>query len=276
MNLQDLINTSIPGTSITLIDLLWAAVVLVIGYIVIKTFLSVFRKSLERLGIPPLAAGVLTRLVSVILYVALVLAVASAVGFQTGSLVVGLSAIIGLILGFGLQDTINNLAAGVWIVVTRPFSKGDLVEISGFLGVIQDVGILSTILVRPNNEVVMIPNKSVWGAAIVNYTKNPIRRITIDVGVAYGTDLDTAVKVAMEAVKKIDGVLDDPAPQVVITELADSSINLQVRVWVKKENYGRVRPEVIKAIYNAYNEAGIEIPYPQLDVHVRDMPKTEK
>ncbi len=272
MALGDILSNTIPGTSITLGGLLWALLVLVVGYVVVVAFLSVFKRSLSRLGLPPLVAGVLTRLVSVILYLALVLAAASAAGFNTGSVVLGLSAVIGLILGFGLQDTINNLAAGVWIAVTRPFDKGDLVEVGGYLGTIKDVGILSTVIVRPNNEVVLLPNKSVWGSPIVNYTRNPTRRITVDVGVAYGTDLDQAIKIALESVKNVDGVLEDPAPQVVITELADSSVNLQVRVWVKKEDYGRVKPEVIKAIYNAFNEAGIEIPYPQLDVHIRDMP----
>ncbi|MEB3765209.1 MAG: mechanosensitive ion channel family protein [Desulfurococcales archaeon] len=272
MALGDILSNTIPGTSITVGGLVWALVVLVVGYIVVVSFLAIFKRSLSRLGLPPLVAGVLTRLVSVILYLALVLAAASAAGFNTGSVVLGLSAVIGLILGFGLQDTINNLAAGVWIAVTRPFDKGDLVEVGGYLGTIKDVGILSTIIVRPNNEVVLLPNKSVWGSPIVNYTRNPTRRITLDVGVAYGTDLDKAVKIALEAVRNVDGVLEDPAPQVVITELADSSVNLQVRVWVKKEDYGRVKPEIIKAVYNAFNEAGIEIPYPQLDVHIRDMP----
>ncbi len=272
MALGDILSNTIPGTSITVGGLIWALIVLIVGYIVVVSFLAIFKRSLSKIGLPPLVAGVLTRLVSVILYLALVLAAASAAGFNTGSVVLGLSAVIGLILGFGLQDTINNLAAGVWIAVTRPFDKGDLVEVGGYLGTIKDVGILSTIIIRPNNEVVLLPNKSVWGSPIVNYTRNPTRRITLDVGVAYGTDLDKAVKIALEAVKNIDGVLEDPAPQVVITELADSSVNLQVRVWVKKEDYGRVKPEIIKAIYNAFNEAGIEIPYPQLDVHIRDMP----
>ncbi len=272
MALGDILSNTIPGTSITVGGLLWALVILAVGYIIVVSFLAIFKRSLERLGLPPLVAGVLTRLVSVILYLALVLATASAAGFNTGSVVLGLSAVIGLILGFGLQDTINNLAAGVWIAVTRPFDKGDLVEVGGYLGTIKDVGILSTIIVRPNNEVVLLPNKSVWGSPIVNYTRNPTRRITLDVGVAYGTDLDKAVKIALEAVRNVDGVLEDPAPQVVITELANSSVNLQVRVWVKKEDYGRVKPEIIKAVYNAFNEAGIEIPYPQLDVHIRDMP----
>ncbi|MCE4609418.1 MAG: mechanosensitive ion channel family protein [Desulfurococcales archaeon] len=272
MALGDILSNTIPGTSITIGGLLWALVILVVGYIIVVSFLAIFKRSLSRLGLPPLVAGVLTRLVSVILYLALVLAAASAAGFNTGSVVLGLSAVIGLILGFGLQDTINNLAAGVWIAVTRPFDKGDLVEVGGYLGTIKDVGILSTVIVRPNNEVVLLPNKSVWGSPIVNYTRNPTRRITLDVGVAYGTDLDKAVKIALEAVKNVDGVLEDPAPQVVITELADSSVNLQVRVWVKKEDYGQVKPEIIKAVYNAFNAAGIEIPYPQLDVHIREMP----
>ncbi len=236
-------------------------------------FLGIFRRSLERLGLPELAARVLTRLVSIMLYFALVLAVAESLGFGTGSVVLGVSAVIGLILGFGMQDTIANLAAGVWIAAARPFDKGDVVEVAGFTGKVEEVGILSTLMSKPDGEIVYIPNRQVWGSPVVNYTRRPIRRINVTIGVAYGTDLDKAVKVAIETIKSIDGVLDDPEPQVVVTELADSSINLSVRAWAKKEDYWRVREEALKRIYNAFNREGIEIPYPQLDVHIRDMPR---
>ncbi len=272
--MSGILTWTIPLTSITIGNLVWAIVIAVVGYIIIKLFEQVFRKSLIRIGAPELVAGVLTRLTVVLLYVVLILAVAAALGFSTGSVVVGLSAIIGLILGFGLQDTMNNLAAGVWIAVSRAFSKGDLVSVSGYTGIVDDVGILSTVLKQPDNTVVTIPNRNVWGSPIVNYTKMPIRRVTLNVGVAYGTDLDKAVKIALETVSSIDGVLNDPPAQVIVSELADSSVNLQVRAWVKKEDFGRVKESIMKAIYNKFGDEGIEIPFPQLDVHVRDMPGT--
>ena len=269
---MSLLAKTIPFTPFTIQQVIWAIVVAVVGYIIISWISSLFRKSLSKAGLPDLVADVFTKLLKVFLYVALILAVVRALGIQTGSVVLGLSAVIGLILGFGLQDTLNNLAAGVWIAVTRPFDKGDFIQVAGHSGTVTEVGVLSTVLTRPDNEVVMIPNRQVWGAPIVNYTRNPIRRINLSVGVAYGTDLDRAVRVALETVKSIEGVLKDPAPQVVVAELADSSINLAVRAWAKKEDYWTVRERIMKAIYNAFNREGIEIPFPQLDVHIRDMP----
>ncbi len=273
MEMMDLLSRTLPLTSIKVESLLWAIVIAVVGYVIVKTVIQVLRSSLTRIGVPELAAGVLARLVEVLLYAALVLAVAATLGYNTGSLVLGLSAIIGLVLGFGLQDTINNLAAGVWLAASQAFSKGDVVEVAGYKGVVEDVGILSTVLKTPENNVIMVPNKSVWGSAIVNYTKMPVKRISVDVGVAYGTDLDKAVKTALDVIRSIEGVLSDPEPQVIVTELADSSVNLQLRAWARREDYWAVREAIIKAVYRRFNEEDIEIPFPQLDVHVREFPR---
>ncbi|MCE4605710.1 MAG: mechanosensitive ion channel family protein [Desulfurococcales archaeon] len=272
---MNILTKTIPMTSITVSGLIWAVVIAVAGYIVIKIFERIFRESLGKMGVPELVAGVLTKLITAILYVVLILAVAAALGFNTGSIIIGLSAIFALILGFGLQDTMNNLAAGVWIVVSRAFSKGDVITVSGYTGAVEEVGILTTVLKQPDNTVITIPNRSVWGSAIVNYTKMPTRRITVDVGVAYGTDLDKAVKIALDTVKQVEGVLDTPDPQVVVAELADSSVNLQIRAWARKDDFFTVKEAIIKAVYAKYNEEEIEIPFPQLDVHVRDMPESQ-
>ncbi|MCE4614455.1 MAG: mechanosensitive ion channel family protein [Desulfurococcales archaeon] len=270
---MSILQSTIPMTSITVQGLIWGIVIAVVGYIVIKILEAIFKKSLGKMGVPELVARVLTKLIVAILYVVLVLAVAAALGFNTGSIIIGLSAIFALILGFGLQDTMNNLAAGVWIVVSRAFSKGDVVTVSGHTGAVEEVGILTTVLKQPDNTVVTIPNRSVWGSAIVNYTRMPTRRVTLNIGVAYGTDLDKAVKIALDTINQIDGVLETPPPQVVVAELADSSVNLQIRAWARKEDFFTVKEAIMKAIYAKYNEERIEIPFPQLDVHVRDMPK---
>ncbi|RLF76035.1 mechanosensitive ion channel family protein, partial [Thermococci archaeon] len=109
----------------------------------------------------------------------------------------------------------------------------------------------------------------IWGSSIVNYTRMPTRRVNVDIGVAYGTDLDRAIKIAMELMENHSLVLKDPAPSVAITALADSSINLQLRAWTKTEDYWTVKGDLTKGIYNAYNKEGIEIPFPQLDVHLK-------
>ncbi len=272
--MQGLLSTQIPFTPFTVQQVLWSAITLIIGFIVSAWAAGVFKRSLLKTGAPELVADVFAKLLKTLLYVAVVLLAVRALGIGTGSVVVGLSAVIGLILGFGLQDTMNNLAAGVWIAVTRPFNKGDYVEVAGYSGSVTEVGILSTVLTRPDNEVVLIPNRSVWGQPIVNYTRNPIRRVNLQVGVSYGTDLGRAVRTALEVVKSVPGVLENPAPQVVVAELGDSSVNLAVRAWARKEDYWAVREKIIRGIYERFMEEGIEIPYPQLDVHIRDMPGT--
>ena len=259
----------IPYTSITLGDLAWGLLVLAVGLLLARVAGRLLRRSLERLGVPPLVAGVLSRLVTVLLYLAAALTSLSALGVSTGAAALSISAVIGLILGFGLQDTVNNLAAGVWIAVTRPFRKGDFVEVAGYKGTVEDVGILATLLRLPGGEAALIPNKNVWGRPIVNYTRNPVRRFSFEVGVAYGTSLDKAVRTALEALKSVDKVLDEPAPQVIVKQLGDSSIVLEVRGWARKEDLLAARAEVIKAVYEAYGREGIEIPFPQLDVHLR-------
>ncbi|MCE4617380.1 MAG: mechanosensitive ion channel family protein [Desulfurococcales archaeon] len=268
-SLNDILGQQIPLTSITLGNVLWAVIIAIVGYIIIVVVRAVFRKTTSTIGLPPLVSGIIEKFLAAILYTSLILAIAGALGFSTGSIILGLSAVIGLILGFGLQDALNNLAAGVMIAVSRPFERGDLVSIAGHIGVVEEVGILSTVITKFDNEIAIIPNRNVWGSVIVNYTKNPIRRISFTVGVAYGTDLDYAIKTALETVKCIDGVLEDPAPQVVVTELADSSVNLSIRLWAKKEDYGRVREEAIKRIYRVFAEKNIEIPFPQLEVHLK-------
>jgi small-conductance mechanosensitive channel len=269
VKIMNILDYTIPYTHITVGNLIWSLVVLVVGYLIVRTVLNILRKSLEKIGVPPLAAGILTRLAAVILYLALVIAVARSLGFNTGAVVLSVSAVIGLILGFGLQDTINNLAAGVWITVTRAFKKGDFVKVAGFSGTIEDVGILSTKLKLPGGEIALIPNKNVWGSPIVNYSAADIRRFDFTVGVAYGTDLDKAVRLAIESLNSIPEVLSDPAPQVLIKELGDSSINLEIRGWAKKENLLAAKGKSIKKVYEVYSENGIEIPFPQLDVHLK-------
>ena len=268
--MDGLLDRTIPYTSIRLGDVAWALAVLVAGYVAARIAAAVLSRSLERLGVPPLVSGVIVRLVKVILYLAVALTSLSALGISTGAAAISVSAALGLILGFGLQDTLNNLAAGVWIAVTRPFKKGDFVEVAGYKGVVEDVGIMSTLLRLPGGEAALIPNRRVWGSPIVNYTRNPVRRFSFTVGVAYGTDLDLAVRTALEALKSLPLVLDDPAPQVLVKELGDSSINLEVRGWARKEDFLAARAEAIKAVYRAFAERGIEIPFPQLDVHIKN------
>ncbi len=259
----------IPFLGFSVLQIIWFAVILAVGFFAVKAVIWLFRKSLGKTKLPAILTEFLLRVTAMLLYVLVFLLALTALGYDMNAIVLGLSAIIGLMLGFGLQDTITNMASGFWIALTRPFDKAHVVSLQGFTGSVKSIGIMSTTLLTPDNTVITIPNRLVWGSPIVNYTKMNVRRVDVNVGVAYGTNLDKAVKLAMELMKKNELVLDKPEPSVAITELADSSINLQLRAWAKTQDYWNVKGELTKGIYNLYRKKGIEIPFPQVDVHLK-------
>ncbi len=259
----------IPFLGFSVVQIIWFVVILIAGFIIVKLLIWLLRKSLGKTKLPAILSEFLLRVTAILLYVLVFLLALTALGYDMNAIVLGLSAIIGLMLGFGLQDTITNMASGFWIALTRPFDKEHVVSLQGFTGSVKSIGIMSTTLVTPDNTVISIPNRIVWGSPMVNYTKMNIRRVDVNVGVAYGTNLDKAVKIAMELMKKHKLVLENPEPSVAITELADSSINLQLRAWAKTSDYWTVKGELTKGIYEAYGKKGIEIPFPQMDVHLK-------
>lgn len=259
---------TIPNTGITLLQVLTALVVLIVGFVAARIIASVFRRQMRKTRLSEILVEFLLRFLSALLYVIVILLVLGTLGVSVGSVILSLSAIVGLVLGFGLQDTFNNVASGAWIAALSPINIGEFVTINGMTGKVTAVGIMATELLTPDNVYMTIPNKLVWGSPIVNITRMPTRRVDVPVGVAYGTSLDDALRVGMATLSDHALVLDDPEPAVVITELADSSVNLVLRAWTKTEDYWTVKGDLTKAIYEALPKAGIEIPFPQLDVHV--------
>ncbi len=268
------ISAPLPYIGISLIQIIYAALTLIIGYVILRIVVDILSRSIRRLKAPEMIVRITGNLVTAIGWLLILVATASALGIETGSIVLGLSAIFGLILGFGLQDTFTNLAAGIWLAIYRPFKIGDFVNINGQSGTVKNLTIMAVELATPDNVYVFIPNKNVWGSIIVNYSRYDIRRLDVPVGIAYGSDLDEATRLALEIANKHGKVLKDPSPQAIVSELADSSVNLVLRVWTRREDYWSVREDLIKSIYREFNEHGIEIPYPQMDVHIRDMPQT--
>ncbi len=260
----------LPYMGVSVFDVILAILAFIIGYVIIVVVVHFFKKSMDRTKLPKLLIEFLSRFLKILLIVLLILAVLPILGIDVSSVVIGVSAVIGLILGFGLQDTMTNIFAGFWLAMLKPFDIGDYVEVNGVGGSIHALGVMSTSLLTPDNKYIMIPNKLVWGATITNYSKMPTRRVNIDVGVAYGTDLDKAIGIAMRVMHENPLVLDDPAPSVAISQLADSSIALQLRPWAKNGDYWTVYGEITKKIYEEYAKEGIEIPYPQLDVHLKE------
>ncbi|MDD3934603.1 MAG: mechanosensitive ion channel family protein [Methanoculleus sp.] len=273
MEIVDILNTTtIPLSDITLEKVIFAVIIAVIGWIVVRVLISVFTKALSRAShLPDLVIEFLVRFFSVLLYVILVLTVLAALGIDVSSVVLGLSAVIGLILGFGLQDTITNLAAGVWVAALRPIDKGEFVEIKGISGTVVSVGIMATELVKADNTYITIPNSLVWGSPVINSSRMDTRRVEVKVGIAYDSDLDLAIRVATNLMAAHEAVLPSPKPAVVVTELGDSSVNLSLRAWTATLDFWRVRGDLTRDVLRVFGDAGVEIPFPQVDVHLDGM-----
>lgn len=190
----------------------------------------------------------------------------SRLGVDVTPLVAGLG-VTGFIVGFACQESLGNLASGMMIAVNEPFKVGDFVEVAGFTGSVKEVNMMATVLATPDNKRVTIPNKNAWGSPITNYTALGRRRVDMQVGVAYGSDLKKAMEVIGNAVSAVEGVLETPAPAVFIGSLDDSSITINVRPWSLTSDYWKVYSASLDAIHSALNASGIEIPFPQLTVH---------
>ncbi|QYU70620.1 mechanosensitive ion channel [Leptolyngbya sp. 15MV] len=193
-------------------------------------------------------------------------------GIQTTTFAAVIGA-AGLAIGLGFQGSLSNLAAGMMLLIFRPFKVGDLVNLSGHLGFVNEIDLFQTSLDSVDGRRIIFPNNQIFGGVIENITHHPRRRFDCPVGVSYGADIDATRRVLEDAVARIDGVLADPAPMVFLDSLGESSVNWIVRVWAPRERFGDVRQATVRAVKYALDQAGISIPFRQLDVHVRTLPK---
>ncbi|MEF8834721.1 MAG: mechanosensitive ion channel family protein [Candidatus Thermoplasmatota archaeon] len=262
------LGSTLPYLGVRIFDLLVSALILVIGFFLVKLVVHFFRKSLKKSKLPSLVIEFLSRFLSTIFYVVVLLMAISVVGVDVGSVVLGFSAVLGLVLGFGLQDTMNNIFSGVWIAALRPLDIDERVKVQGEEGIVTSVGLMATELLKLDNTRVTIPNKLIWDEPIINYSRMPERRIDIPVGISYDGDVDKAVEVALDFLKDHEEVLDEPEPQVSVTDLGDSSVNLMLKGWTDKDKYWQVKFNLTEGIFKAYTESDIEIPYPQRDIHI--------
>ncbi|MGI5990986.1 MAG: mechanosensitive ion channel family protein [Methanosarcina sp.] len=261
----------IPYTEITFYRLTFSILVLAFGFFLSKYIIRVLKRGIQKTKIPDLTIEFLTNLLSILLYVIVVLGFLKSLNFDVDSYIIGISAVLGLVLGLGMQDTFTNLTAGVCVAAIRPIDMGETVTVSGQTGKVRSVGIMSTELLTPDNQLITIPNKLVWGSSIVNMTRMPTRRVSVNIGISYSSDLDKATAIALNLMKTHPLILRESGPSVVITELSDSSINLQLSAWAKTGDIGTVKNYLITGIFAAYTKEGIELPFPQLDVNIKQI-----
>jgi small conductance mechanosensitive channel len=196
-----------------------------------------------------------------------VLAALAKFGIQTASFIAILGA-AGFAIGFALQGSLANFAAGVLILVLRPFRVGDFIMGAGEAGAVREIGLFTTVLATPDNVKIMVPNGKLFGDVIKNVTAFDTRRIDLVIGIGYNSDIQKAWDIMEGLMKEDTRILSDPAPQIAVSELADSSVNFVVRPWVKKEDYWGVKFDLTRKIKEAFDANGIEIPFPQRSVHM--------
>jgi small conductance mechanosensitive channel len=266
-NAEDLVQTVVTLVSTWGLQVIGALVVLIVGRVVAGSLRRLTRRSLERANLDPVLVPFFASGVYYLTLAAVVIAVLSLFGIETTSLVAVLGA-AGLAVGLALQGTLSNFAAGVMLLIFRPFKVGDYVEVAGEGGSVQEVGVFSSTLHTPDNVKVTIPNSAVYGQTIKNYTANDTRRNDLVIGISYGDDIARAIETIQQVLAADARVLDDPAPNVAVAELADSSVNLVVRPWCAGSDYWALRFDLTRKLKEELEAAGCSIPYPQRDVHV--------
>ncbi len=244
-----------------------AILTLLIGFIAAKMIAGGLGKVMKARKLDPTIVDFASGLVRYAILAFVIIAALGRVGVQTASFVAIVGA-AGLAIGLALQGSLSNFASGVLLILFRPFKTGDYVEVSGTAGSVESIQIFSTVLNTPDNKVVVVPNASVFSGNIVNYSKMPTRRVDLVVGVSYNADLKQTQEVLTKVVTSNQQVLQDPAPTIEVVALADSSVNFVVRPWVKTPDYWDVYFALNKDIKIALDEAGIEIPFPQMNVHL--------
>ena len=247
--------------------ILAALIIFIIGKILVNWANKLFAKMLEKRKIEPSIQSFLKSIVNITLLVLLFLAVIGKLGIELTSFA-ALLASAGVAVGMALSGNLSNFAGGVIILVFRPYKVGDYIEAStGAAGTVTDIQIFHTVLTTPDNKVVFAPNGAMSGAVVTNYSRKDTRRVDFLFGVEYGTDFNQAKSIIMEVINKDSRILKDPAPFVELGALADSSVNITIRVWVNAADYWAVNFDMNKNVYATFNEKGISFPFPQLTVH---------
>jgi small conductance mechanosensitive channel len=247
-------------------DFLLAIVIFIIGWIVSKWTNKLVQRALAKGKVDVALGRFLGTIAQYTVLVAAIIAALGTVGIQTTS-VVAVFASAGLAVGLALQGSLSNFASGVMILFFKPFELGDVITAGGHTGKAVDIGLFATTLVPPTNEKIIIPNSSITGSSIVNITTLGTRRGTVEVGVAYGEDLEKVQAILAKAAAKPSIVLQDPAPAIAFTGLGASSLDFAVHVWGNSPDYLAMLHAVRCEVYDELNAAGIEIPFNQIVVH---------
>lgn len=266
---EQILNNLVDGCVSLAWRLIGALIVFLIGNLIIRFVIKRLKNGKLANKLDPMVHSFLTSVSKIGLYAILLIVIVSILGIETASIIAVLAS-VGAAIALGLQGSLSHLAGGVMLLIFRPFKIGDFVEVCGYSGTVSEVGIFYTELTTTDNRVCVIPNGTLIASSIVNYSVKDTRRVDMVFDVAYGTDVESAKKVILEEVGKVSAVLDTPAPFIRMTEMAGSSLKITLRVWCNSADYWGVKFDLNEAINKSFTAKGIEIPFQQIDVHVKN------
>jgi small conductance mechanosensitive channel len=269
--MDSILNTNVDYLNLYIIpwgiNLLMALVVFVVGRWIAKAISKMLKRLMSKAQIDEILTNFIGNIAYFALLIVVIIAALDRLGVNTTS-VLAVFATAGLAVGLALKDSLSNFAAGVMLVLFKPFKAGDFVETAGNMGVVEVIRIFSTVMRTGDNREITIPNSKIYGDTIVNYSARDTRRIDMTFGIGYDDDIKKAKTLIEEAIKEDQRILADPAPAILLMELADSSVNFAVRPWVNAGDYWNVHSDLLESVKQKFDNNGISIPYPQTDVHL--------
>lgn len=245
-----------------------ALIILIAGFMISKFVSRNLQKRLAKSSVDNAVVSFIAAIVRTIIVIAALLMALSHVGIQTTSFIAILGA-AGLAIGLALQGSLSNFASGVLIMIYRPFKSGDYVDAGGIAGTVEKIELFTTVMKTPDNKKVIVPNSRITGSEITNFTEEATRRVDMVIGVSYKANLQQTKQVLLDVINADERTLPEPKPNVAVSSLGDSSVNFIVRPWVKSEDYWPYLWENLEKIKDSLDANDIEIPFPQMDVHVQ-------
>ncbi len=252
-----------------------ALLIFIIGRFAVSIIVGIIKKLLLKAGMDNILVNFVSAIATWLLLLVVVIQAISQLGVDTNSLIVLIGA-AGLAVGLSLKDSLQNFAAGVMILIFRPFKEGDFVEAGGTSGSVKQINIFSTTFLTPDNKQVIVPNGGIYAGVITNYSATGTRRIDMVFGIGYDDDIEKAKGIIEAIIKSESRILNTPEYVIAVGELADSSVNIYVRPWVSSSNYWPVKFDFTEKIKLEFDKNGISIPYPQMDVHIDNEKEEQK
>lgn len=266
--MEKFLNWIIPILQDVGLKLFISIAIFIVCRLIIKAVVKALRNGKAARKMEPTVAHFLANFVNIVLYIILTVTIIAIMGVPMASVIAAIAS-AGVAIGLALQGALSNFAGGIMILLFHPFRVGDFIEVDGFSGTVDDIDVFYTFLKTGDNKSVTVPNGNIMSNSVINYSVNGTRRVDLDIGVAYGSDIDRVKVILLEEGRKHELVLKDPEPFCRLSTQGDSSLTFTLRVWSETANYWQVRFDLLESIHKRLEAEGIEIPFPQLDVHVK-------